>query len=152
MTAIMKKLPRSQAKGVFAPRMVSGVEFRAFSLLLAEAQGKDRQEHSTRRVRALRTSCCCPTRTQRDGVGQDPAPRPRLVGSKSARRRGRGLGSLAYAIICILVGRQTARSGMQTALMTHAVMLVILAVFTLSFPPSPAGPGDGGAQAPPTPP
>ena len=51
--------------------------------------------------------------------------------------RGRGLGSLAYAIICILVGRQTARFGMQTALMTHAVMLVILAVFTLSFPAFP---------------
>ena len=51
--------------------------------------------------------------------------------------RVRGLGSLAYAIICILVGRQTARFGMQSALVTHAVMLVLLAIFTLSFPAFP---------------
>ena len=51
--------------------------------------------------------------------------------------RGRGLGSLAYALICILVGRQTAQFGMQSALVTHAVMLVLLALFTLSFPAFP---------------
>ena len=51
--------------------------------------------------------------------------------------RGRGLGSLAYALICILVGRQTAQFGMQSALVTHAVMLVLLAIFTLSFPAFP---------------
>ena len=41
---------------------------------------------------------------------------------------------------------------MQTALMTHAVMLVILAVFTLSFPAFPGRPGSAERAGPPTPP
>lgn len=62
--------------------------------------------------------------------------------------RGRGLGSLAYALICILVGRQTAAFGMQSALVTHAVMLVLLALFTLSFPAFPRAAREAGERRP----
>ena len=59
------------------------------------------------------------------------------AGAALSYSRGRGLGSLAYALICILVGRQTAAFGMQSALVTHGAMLVLLALFTLSFPAFP---------------
>ena len=62
--------------------------------------------------------------------------------------RGRGLGSLAYALICILVGRQTAAFGMQSALVTHAVMLALLALFTLSFPAFPRAARETGERKP----
>lgn len=47
---------------------------------------------------------------------------------------GRGLGAFAYAVICVAVGRQTARFGMQTALLTHGVMLALMLLLTAAFP------------------
>lgn len=50
---------------------------------------------------------------------------------------GRGLGALAYAIICVVVGRQTAAFGMQTALLTHAALLVVMILLSALFPAIP---------------
>jgi Major Facilitator Superfamily. len=47
---------------------------------------------------------------------------------------GRGLGAFSYAVICVLVGQQTARFGMQTALLTHTAMQVLLVASILLFP------------------
>lgn len=59
------------------------------------------------------------------------------AGAEISYSRGRGLGSLSYALMCILVGRQTALFGVESALVTHAVMLALLAIFILSFPAFP---------------
>ena len=44
---------------------------------------------------------------------------------------GRGLGAFAYAVVCVVVGQQTARFGVQTALLSHGVLLVLMLAFTL---------------------
>ena len=50
---------------------------------------------------------------------------------------GRGLGAFAYALVCVAVGWQTARFGMQTALLSHGVTLVLMLAFTAAFPAFP---------------
>ena len=50
---------------------------------------------------------------------------------------GRGLGAFAYAVVCVVVGQQTARFGVQTALLSHGVLLVLMLAFTLYFPAFP---------------
>ena len=52
---------------------------------------------------------------------------------------GRGLGSLSYAVMCILVGRLTAAFTMQSALLAHGAMLVLLILATVTFPTFPRG-------------
>jgi len=52
---------------------------------------------------------------------------------------GRGLGSFSYAVICVLVGQQTARLGIQTALLTHAALQLLLILFIVLFPTFRAG-------------
>jgi PPP family 3-phenylpropionic acid transporter len=47
---------------------------------------------------------------------------------------GRGLGAFAYAVICVIVGRQTAYFGMQSALLTHAALLLLTIAVTALFP------------------
>lgn len=51
---------------------------------------------------------------------------------------GRGLGAFSYAVLCVIVGVQTARWGMQSALLTHAVLLVLVLLCTVGFPTIPA--------------
>lgn len=50
---------------------------------------------------------------------------------------GRGLGAFAYAVVCVVVGQQTARFGVQTALLSHGALLVLMLAFTLYFPAFP---------------
>jgi PPP family 3-phenylpropionic acid transporter len=49
----------------------------------------------------------------------------------------RGLGSLAYAVTCVLIGRQTARFGMESALITHAVLLCGMLLLIAACPALP---------------
>ena len=51
---------------------------------------------------------------------------------------GRGLGAFAYAVICAVVGLQTARFGIETAMLTHGVLIVGLIVLLALFPRFPA--------------
>ena len=50
---------------------------------------------------------------------------------------GRGLGAFSYALICVLEGQQTARFGIQTAMLTHGVLIVVLIVILALFPQFP---------------
>ena len=62
---------------------------------------------------------------------------------------GRGLGAFAYAVVCVVVGWQTARFGMQSALLTHGGMLALMVVFAAAFPAFPGEPaGSRGRQQP----
>ena len=47
---------------------------------------------------------------------------------------GRGLGAFSYALICVIEGQQTARFGIQTAMLTHGVLIVALIVILALFP------------------
>jgi len=47
---------------------------------------------------------------------------------------GRGLGAFAYAVVCVVVGRQTARWGMQTALLTHGALILLMILLCALFP------------------
>lgn len=50
---------------------------------------------------------------------------------------GRGMGSLSYAVACVVVGRQAAALGVETVLITHAVLLVLLVAAVLAYPTFP---------------
>ena len=50
---------------------------------------------------------------------------------------GRGLGAFSYALICVLEGQQTARFGIQTAMLTHGVLIVVLIAILVLFPSFP---------------
>jgi PPP family 3-phenylpropionic acid transporter len=50
---------------------------------------------------------------------------------------GRGLGSFSYAVVCVLVGQQTARFGIETALLTHAGLLGFMLLILAAFPTFP---------------
>ncbi|NCB62414.1 MAG: MFS transporter [Clostridia bacterium] len=47
---------------------------------------------------------------------------------------GRGVGSLAYAFCCILLGLQAARWGMESILITHAALVALEILLILTFP------------------
>ncbi len=47
---------------------------------------------------------------------------------------GRGLGAFGYAVVCVVVGQQTARFGIQTASLTHGVLIVVLIAIVALFP------------------
>ena len=50
----------------------------------------------------------------------------------------RGMGSLTYAVLCVVTGLLTARFGMQTALLAHCAEQLLLLVCLLAFPSIPA--------------
>jgi PPP family 3-phenylpropionic acid transporter len=50
---------------------------------------------------------------------------------------GRGLGAFAYALVCVAAGWQTARFGIQTALLTHGALQALMLVMTAVFPTFP---------------
>lgn len=50
----------------------------------------------------------------------------------------RGMGSLTYAVLCVVTGLLTARFGMQAALLAHCAEQLLLIVCLLAFPSIPA--------------
>ena len=62
---------------------------------------------------------------------------------------GRGLGSFAYAVSCVVLGRQSTAFGVESVLWTHAALLVLLAsllsLLFLSLPADPWGRSHGAA-------
>lgn len=53
---------------------------------------------------------------------------------------GRGIGSMAYAISCVLLGLQSSTLGVETTLLTHAALMVVVIVLCMSYPTFPAQP------------
>lgn len=47
---------------------------------------------------------------------------------------GRGLGSLAYALVCVFLGFQAGRFGVEATLWTHSALTVVLILTVLTFP------------------
>ena len=47
---------------------------------------------------------------------------------------GRGLGSFAYAVTCVIMGRQAAALGVETVLVTHGALLVVLIGLIAVYP------------------
>lgn len=47
---------------------------------------------------------------------------------------GRGVGSLAYALVCVFLGFQAGRFGVESTLWTHSVLTVALIATVLTFP------------------
>ncbi len=47
---------------------------------------------------------------------------------------GRGIGSMSYAISCVLLGLQSGALGVESTLITHAVLMVVVIVLCLSYP------------------
>lgn len=57
---------------------------------------------------------------------------------------GRGLGSMSYAVTCVLLGLQVGRLGVESTLVTHAVLVAVEMLLVISYPafraqPAPAG-------------
>ncbi|MEI3305624.1 MAG: MFS transporter [Dysosmobacter sp.] len=50
---------------------------------------------------------------------------------------GRGLGSFAYAVSCVVLGRQSAAFGVESVLWTHAALLVLLMAVVACCPTAP---------------
>lgn len=50
---------------------------------------------------------------------------------------GRGLGSFAYAVACIFLGRQSAAFGVQTVLLSHIALLILLMAAITLYPTAP---------------
>lgn len=50
---------------------------------------------------------------------------------------GRGLGSLAYAVSCVVLGRQSAAFGVETVLLTHMALLALLMLAVAAYPTAP---------------
>lgn len=47
---------------------------------------------------------------------------------------GRGLGSLSYALVCVFLGFQAGRFGVESTLWTHSVLTLVLIVTVATFP------------------
>ena len=58
--------------------------------------------------------------------------------SRSPYSFARGMGSLTYAVLCVVTGLLTARFGMQAALLAHCAEQLLLIVCLLAFPSIPA--------------
>lgn len=59
---------------------------------------------------------------------------------------GRGLGSLAYALTCVFLGFQVGRSGVESTLLTHVVLVAAEIALVATYPPyrgRPRRPGCG---------
>ena len=60
---------------------------------------------------------------------------------------GRGIGSMAYAVTCVLLGLQTQSAGVESTLITHTALVALVIALTLSYPTFRAAPA--AADAPP---
>ena len=47
---------------------------------------------------------------------------------------GRGVGSLAYAVTCVFLGLQVARTGVESTLYTHLLLVVLVIVLCITYP------------------
>jgi PPP family 3-phenylpropionic acid transporter len=47
---------------------------------------------------------------------------------------GRGIGSMAYAITCVLLGLQANAAGVESTLITHAVLMAVVIALCISYP------------------
>lgn len=56
------------------------------------------------------------------------------TGAELSYSFGRGLGSLAYALVCVFLGFQAGRFGVESTLWTHSALTVALIVTVLTFP------------------
>ena len=63
---------------------------------------------------------------------------------------GRGLGSFSYAVSCVILGRQSTAFGVQTVLLTHIALLLLLIVTITVYPTAPrtAPASSGGVEHP----
>ena len=59
---------------------------------------------------------------------------------------GRGLGSLSYAVACVILGRQITALGVETVLLTHMALLVLLVIAILIYPTAPQAVSAGKAS------
>ena len=53
---------------------------------------------------------------------------------------GRGIGSMAYAVTCVLLGLQTQSAGVESTLITHTALVALVIALTLSYPTFRAAP------------
>ena len=60
---------------------------------------------------------------------------------------GRGIGSMAYAVTCVILGLQTQAMGVESTLITHAVLVAAVIALTITYPTFRAAPA--AADAPP---
>ena len=60
---------------------------------------------------------------------------------------GRGIGSMAYAITCVILGLPTQAMGVESTLITHAALVAAVIALTITYPALPAAPA--AADAPP---
>lgn len=54
---------------------------------------------------------------------------------------GRGLGSLAYAVVCVFLGLQVRHLGVETTLVTHAGLMALEIILVVTYPAFPAEAG-----------
>ena len=47
---------------------------------------------------------------------------------------GRGIGSMAYAVVCVLLGVQVRKAGLESTLLTHLILVGIEVVLVASYP------------------
>ncbi len=47
---------------------------------------------------------------------------------------GRGIGSLSYAVVCVLMGMQVSRFGVETMLLTHGALVAVEIVLVAAYP------------------
>lgn len=61
---------------------------------------------------------------------------------------GRGLGSLAYALTCVFLGFQVGRSGVESTLLTHVVLVAAEIALVATYPPYRGRPRARDAEGP----
>ena len=47
---------------------------------------------------------------------------------------GRGIGSMAYAVVCVLLGLQVGKAGLESTLLTHLILVGVEVVLVASYP------------------
>lgn len=60
---------------------------------------------------------------------------------------GRGMGSMAYAVTCVLLGLQVTATGVESTLLTHAGLVVLVIALCMTYPTFRAPPGGVAAAA-----
>ncbi|SBW09848.1 Transporter, major facilitator family protein [uncultured Eubacteriales bacterium] len=59
---------------------------------------------------------------------------------------GRGIGSFSYAISCVVLGLQSDTAGVESTLLTHAALVVLVALLCITYPTFRAQPRQSGVQ------
>ena len=61
---------------------------------------------------------------------------------------GRGIGSLAYAVVCVVLGFQAGRLGMESTLLTHLALVVLEILLVVTYPAYRGKGGPAGEEGP----